>query len=162
MENIENEVDRQKKLFLERPNEHLAKYPILKDCVIIEAAKDSKSVLDVCGVRVKERIKGIPWFICLRDRCFASRVVIKLSATSTYNGTNHCSVKHSVTSGNTEAHKRNVAAIAKHIQHAETSFKDDPRRWFEVNFAAFACKNSLSFRAFESSFWKVIASKLPG
>ncbi len=50
MEDIKNKVDRQKKLFLERPNEHLGKYPILKDCVIIEAAKDSKSVLDVCGV----------------------------------------------------------------------------------------------------------------
>ncbi len=33
--------------------------------------------------------------------------------------------------------------------------------WFEVNLAAFACENSLAYRAFESNTWKVITNKLP-
>jgi hypothetical protein len=161
MENFEHEVERRKRLLVESPNLHLSKYPVLKDCTIVVAAKDSRSVLDICGVRVKERVKGIPWFVCLSDGCFAARVAIKLSPTSTYNGTNHCSLKHNISSAKTEAHKRNTAVIANNIQNAETCFKDDPRRWFEVNFAAFACENSLSYRAFDSPFWKIIASKLP-
>ena len=161
MDDFENEVERRKRLLLDKPNEHLSKYPALKDCTIIVAAKDSKSVLDICGVRVKERIKGTPWFVCLSDGCFAAQVAIKLSVTSTYNGTNHCTVKHNMSSSKTEAHKRNSAVIANSIQNAEACFKADPRRWFEVNLAAFACENTLSYRAFDSPFWKVIASKLP-
>jgi hypothetical protein len=157
MDDFENEVERRKRLLLDKPNEHLSKYPALKDCTIIVAAKDSKSVLDICGVRVKERIKGTPWFVCLSDGCFAAQVAIKLSVTSTYNGTNHCTVKHNMSSSKTEAHKRNSAVIANSIQNAEACFKADPRRWFEVNLAAFACENTLSYRAFDSPFWKVIA-----
>jgi hypothetical protein len=81
--------------------------------------------------------------------------------TSTYSGTNHCSVKHNISSTKTEANKRNAAVIANNMQNAETCFKDDPKRWFEVNFAAFACENSLSYRVFDSPFWKILASKLP-
>ena len=48
-------------------------------------------------------------------------------------------VKHNVSSTKTEVHKRNAAVIANGIQNVETCFKDDPKWWFEVNFAAFTC-----------------------
>jgi hypothetical protein len=45
--------------------------------------------------------------------------------------------------------------------NADNQFKNDPARWFQVNLAAFACDNSLAFRAFDSNTWKIIESKLP-
>jgi hypothetical protein len=38
---------------------------------------------------------------------------------------------------------------------------EDPHRWFQVNISAFACEQSLSYNAFNSPIWKVIADKLP-
>jgi hypothetical protein len=48
------------------------------------------------------------------------------------------------------AHNRNVAVIKRIIEGANKCFQKDPTRWFEVNLAAFACENSISFNAFES------------
>jgi hypothetical protein len=66
--------------------------------------------------------------------------------------------KHGILSAKTAAHKRNVADIQKFIDGADDVFQKDPTRWFEVNLAAFACENSISFNAFESPTWKVICS----
>jgi hypothetical protein len=51
-------------LFLDNPKEHLLlKYHALKDCIIVPVPKDSKSMLDICGVRVKEKKSVMPWFV---------------------------------------------------------------------------------------------------
>jgi hypothetical protein len=54
MENFEHKVERRKRLLLKKPDDHLSKYPVLKDCTIVVVAKDSRSVLDMCGIQVKE------------------------------------------------------------------------------------------------------------
>jgi hypothetical protein len=51
--------------------------------------------------------------------------------------------------------------IAKHIEIADPLFRQNPSRWFEVNLSSFAVQHSLSYNAFESDIWKVLASKLP-
>jgi len=137
------------------------KYPNLKDAVIVERPAKSRSVLDICGIRVRERGSGKPFFLCLMGKCYDEREAIKITKQSTYNATHHLNSKHSVVACKTEAHLRNVATIKKHIEGADNQFQSDPARWFQVNVAAFACENSIAFRAFESPLWKVIASKLP-
>ncbi len=54
-----------------------------------------------------------------------------------------------------------MVEIKKHIESADVHFHQDPQRWFQINIAAFACKNSLAFRAFDSPTWKLVADKLP-
>ncbi len=105
--------------------------------------------------------KTTHWFVCLVGTCYHKRVAISLHSTSTANRTSHLQAKHNIVASKTSAHQRNVATIVKHIEGADASFKQDPTHWFQVNFSAFACEHSLSFNAFESPTWKVIASKLP-
>jgi hypothetical protein len=137
------------------------KYPNLKDAVLVERPAKSRSVLDICGIRMRERGSGKPFFICLMGKCYDEREAIKITNQSTYNATHHLNCKHSVVACKTEAHLRNIATIKKHIEGADDQFKSDPARWFQVNLAAFACENCIAFRTFESPIWKVIASKLP-
>ncbi len=58
------------------------------------------------------------------------------------------------------AHQRNVEKLCTYIEAADKHFTEDPHRWFQVNISAFACEQSLSYNAFNSPIWKVIADKL--
>lgn len=148
--------------FLENKNLFLSKYPHLQDCELMKVEPNSKSVLDVCGVRVRDKEKRTPFFICLLGDCYKNRsTVIRLCKGSTGNGTSHVYHKHNITSTKTDAYQRNVSVIAKHIEAADPLFRQDPTRWFEVNLSSFAVQHSLSYSAFESNVWKVLASKLP-
>lgn len=161
----EDEVNIRRDYFLADPNLYVyKKYPYLQEAEVIKVPKNSRSVLDMCGVRLRQQLdngKQTYWFVCLLGKCFHEREVIKLSKSSTANGTTHLSTKHNILASKTAAHQRNVATLRKHIEGADETFQRDPTRWFEVNISAFACENSLSFKAFESSSWKLIANKLP-
>jgi hypothetical protein len=161
----EDETERCREYFLADPNMHLyRRNPELQECDVIPSQKGSKSVLDITGVRVKTMLrngKTEKFFVCLQGKCFHKRELIKLTNTSLSNGSRHLKELHNVLAAKTKAHQRNVATLNKYIEGANETFQRDPNRWFEVNLAAFACENSLAFRAFESSTWKVIASKLP-
>ena len=87
--------------------------------------------------------------------------MINIQKGSTSDGTTQLFAKHGIVSRKTAAYNRNVADIKHIIEGADECFQQDPARWFEVNLAAFACENSISFNAFESPTWKVICSKLP-
>ena len=161
----EDETRRRREFFLADTNLYVyRRNPELQECEVIPAQKGSKSVLDICGVRVKTTLrngKNEKYFVCLQGKCFQKREVIKLTNTSTSNGSRHLKEHHNVLSAKTKAHQRNVATLNKFIEGANETFQRDPNRWFEVHLAAFASENSLAFRAFESTTWKVIAAKLP-
>ncbi len=118
-------------------------------------------MLDLCGLRLKQKPNNKPWFVCLLGKGFAECEAIKITAQSTFNATNHLCGKHSVIASKTEAHNRAVAKLNQHIEGADKQFRSDPVRWFEVNISAFACENSVAFNAFGSPTWKLIAKKLP-
>ena len=155
-------VEIRRQIFEANPHDHLShsKYK-LKECDIISRPKNSKSVLDICGVRVVDRSTKIPYFVCLTGDCFSDRVVIRLTKTSTCHGTAHCSSMHSKKSKKTEVHQRHIATIAKHLEVMDKHFNSDPLRWFQITLSAFAVQHSISYRAFESDSWTIIASKLP-
>ncbi len=160
----EEEVNNRRNILVSDPDVHLSKHPYLRLAEVIQPKKDSRSVLDYCGVRllkVQPNGKIEYYFACLLGKCFREQEVIKIQKGSTSNGTTHLMAKHGILSAKTAAHKRNVADIKKIIQGADEIFQKDPTRWFEVNLAAFACENSIAFNAFESPTWKVICSKLP-
>ena len=139
------------------------KCPELRDATPVQPPNNSRSVLDLCGIRLKTEKHGKDkyWFLCLLGKCYHDIVPIKIQKQSTCNGTAHLSAKHGITASKTAAHKRNVATLCKHIESADDLFQSNPARWFEVNLSAFASENSISFAAFESNTWKMIASKLP-
>ncbi len=139
------------------------KCPELRDATPIQPPNNSRSVLDVCGIRAKTVKSGKEkyWFVCLLGKCYHEVVAIKIQKNSTCNGTTHLSAKHTIMASKTAAHKRNVQTLCKHLENADDLFQRDPSRWFEVNLSAFASENSISFTAFESNTWKMIASKLP-
>jgi hypothetical protein len=161
----EDATVRRREFFVADPNLYLyRRYPELQEPEVITAKKGSQSVLDVTGVRFKKTLengKTEKFFACLQGKCFQKREVIKLTNTSTSNGSRHLKEAHHVLSAKTQAYHRNVAQLNQYIEGASEAFQQDPNRWFEVQLAAFACENSLAFRAFESTTWKVIAEKLP-
>lgn len=157
----EEEIDRRRTLVLNNPHLYLTKKKNLKDAAIIARKKCNPSVLDLCGIRVKQQNSNDKWFFCLMGSCFPNCIPIKLQSNSTNNGCKHLLEKHNIQASKTEAHKRNVMQLNKQIEGADEQFKVDPNRWFEVNIANFACENSLPYRAFQSDTWKIIAKKLP-
>ena len=157
----EEEIDRRRTLVLNNPHLYLTKKKNLKDAAIIARKKCNPSVLDLCGIRVKQQNSNDKWFFCLMGSCFPNCIPIKLQSNSTNNGCKHLLERHNIQASKTEAHKRNVMQLNKQIEGADEQFKVDPNRWFEVNIANFACENSLPYRAFQSNTWKIIAKKLP-
>ncbi len=157
----EEEIDRRRTLVLNNPHLYLTKKKNLKDAAIIARKKCNPSVLDLCGIRVKQQNSNDKWFFCLMGSCFPNCIPIKLQSNSTNNGCKHLLEKHNIQASKTEAHKRNVMQLNKQIEGADEQFKVDPNRWFEVNIANFACENSLPYRAFQSDTWKIIAKKFP-
>ncbi len=134
------------------------KFPELRDATIVEKSLKSRSVLDLCDVRLLQNEAGKPFFLCLMGKCFFECEAIKITKQATNDATIHLHAKHNVVASKTEAHQRNVATIRKHIEGADDQFQCDPACWFQVNLSAFACENSIVFRAFDSPVWKVIAS----
>jgi len=162
LEYDESEMERRQKVVLADLNRYIRrKYPELLDAEVIQKSTKSRSVLDICGIRLKPLNNQKPVFLCLMGKCFAECERIKITFQSTSNATSHLFGKHGVVASKTEAHNRNVVTLNKFIEGADERFRSDPSRWFEVNLSAFACENSLSFAAFESVTWKVIAEKLP-
>jgi hAT family C-terminal dimerisation region len=158
----ESELEQRRALILNNPNLYLSKKkPQLRDCVVITKRRSNASVLDLCGIRVKEENTNSKWFFCLVGSCFPACIPLKLTANSTHNGCSHLYNKHNIVASKTDAHNRNVVKLNKQIEGADEHFTNDPARWFEVNIASFACENSLAYRAFESNTWKIIANKLP-
>ena len=158
----ETEIARRLGVVMADLNQYVCKkYPELKDADVIERPRNSRSVLDLCGIRVKQKDSGKPVFICLMGKCFASCERMKITWQSTSNATTHLFGKHGVVAGKTEAHNRNVATLNKYIEGADQQFVADPIRWFQVHLSAFACENSIAFSAFDSPTWKLIANKLP-
>jgi hypothetical protein len=136
------------------------KCPELRDATPIQPPNNSRSVLDLCGICLKTEKHGKDkyWFVCLLGKCYHDVVAIKIQKQSTCNGTTHLSAKHGIMASKTAAHKRNIATLCKHIESVDDLFQSDSARWFEVNLYAFASENSISFAAFESNTWKMIAT----
>ncbi len=158
----EAEVDRCCGLFMANQNKFLTKkYPQLRDAEVVEVSTKSRSVLDLCGIQIKEKYNQKSWFICHLGSCFDKGEAIILSKSSTYNATAHLYNKHNLLASKTEANNWNVAKINKQIEVADEQFWMDPCQWFEVYLSVFACENSVAYKAFESNTRKLIANKLP-
>ncbi len=75
----ESEVDRRRGLFMADQNKYLTKkYPQLKDAGVVKVSNKSRSVLDLCGIRIKEKYNHKPWFFCLLGSYFCEGEAIKL------------------------------------------------------------------------------------
>ena len=80
----EEEIARRRGVVVADLNKYLSrKYPELRDAEIIKRPKNSRSVLDICGIRMKQKDTGKPAFICLMGKCFVSCKRIKINAQST-------------------------------------------------------------------------------
>jgi hypothetical protein len=68
----EVEIARRRGVVMDDFNRYVhKKYPELKDADVIERSKNSRSVLDLCGIRVKQKDTGKPVFVCLMGMCLS-------------------------------------------------------------------------------------------
>ena len=108
----EDELQRRRNVVKSDLNQYVQKkYPQLTNATIVDKPSKSRSMLDLCGVRVLQHVSGKPFFLCLMGKCFVECNAIKITKQSTYNATNHLLAKHNVMASKTEAHQRNVTAI---------------------------------------------------
>jgi hypothetical protein len=69
---------------------------------------------------------------------------------------------HNVVSSKTASREETVKRIEEKLSISKPGFQQDPRRWFEVNIAAWFAENpGISFNAFQSDRWRTIAAMLP-
>ncbi len=123
----EEEITRRRGIVLADLNQYVAnKYPEWKDGQIVERNRNSRSVLDLCGLRVLQKDTAKPVFLCLLGKCFVNCERIKITKQSTSNAIAHLYGKHGVVANKTEAHNRNVATLNKYIAGANQQFISDP------------------------------------
>jgi hypothetical protein len=63
-------------------NKYVArKYLELRDAEVVKKSTKSRTALDLCGLRLKQK-NNKPWFVCLLGKCFAECEAIKITAQS--------------------------------------------------------------------------------
>jgi hypothetical protein len=104
----EDEIDHHHNLVLANVNLYLyRKCPELQNTTHLKFSKSSRSVLDLCGMRMtktemeKEKFR----FVCLLGNCYKDVAKIKIHKYSTCNGTAHLSAKHGMMAATTKACK---------------------------------------------------------
>ena len=146
------------KAFLEDPQwpEHI------KDPQLKQMKRRSSSILTENGVRIVDG-DGCEWFLCLLGQCSekSKPVWIKCSKNASSNATEHLKTQHCIVSSKTISQQQTIHQLSKQIDLSRNSFKADPLRWFKVQISAWAAEQSLSYRAFETQRWRLIASQLP-
>jgi hypothetical protein len=129
------------------------------------AFKDLKKTtffLNQCGVRLIDKDK-VEWFICLLDPCFNVNkpVVIKCTKTGASNACTHLNKKHCITSSKTMATNKKLIDIKKQLDLSDSTFKKDPKRWFEMQLGAWFAEQSISYNVFTTRRWQLIGHHLP-
>jgi hypothetical protein len=125
----EDDINHRRKVVLEDINRYLKKRnPDLMDASHLTVSKNSRSVLDLCGICLTKTINGKQrfWFLCLLGNCYNNGHAVKIQRNSTCNGTSHLSTKHVIMVPKTAAHKRNVATLCKYIEGADELFSGKP------------------------------------
>ena len=119
----EDEMKRRQKAVMGDLNKYVRrKYPELLDAEVVKKSAKSRSVLDICGIRLKPLNNQKAVFLCRMGNCFAKCERIKITFSSTSNATSHLFGKHGVVASKTEAHNRNVATLNKFIEGADAFF----------------------------------------
>jgi hypothetical protein len=106
---------------------------------------------------------GCEWFLCLLGQWSekSKHVWIKCSTNASSNATEQLKTQHCVVSSKTISQQQTIHQLSKHIDLSQNSFKADPLRWFKVQISTWAAEQSLSYRAFKTQRWRLLASQLP-
>jgi hypothetical protein len=91
----EDEVQRRQQLVTADLNRYIQKkYPELIDAEMITKSSKSRSVLDLCGIRLRPLNNQKPVFLCLLGKCYHDCERIKITWQSTSNATSHLYGRH--------------------------------------------------------------------